>query len=547
MARKAGSAGIVAFALALALGLPAVAAADDAFVDADTGSDSNPCTEDEPCASIHVGIAAAGPSDTVHVDPGSYNVGIQVDDGISVVADPFADGVGQVSLNGGGFPAVEVLAGGAGTIRGLSITSTTNPVIDVSGAVTLTGNRVLVPTLGTTGIGVSALPADAVVIDDNDFFGGGANQRAIEAEGADLTISGNRIGDTGNRFNGGVFVEATTDAEIVGNQFRGMVQHMANSGQAIYIQDATATIVANSVRESVPGTVIPITLNEVAGGVATGASLQRNELYGQGLGVGVIVNDTAGVVTLDGDLITGFSQGLDAEDAGADSATDADVSVTGATLWENSVADIAIEGSDLSLDSTIMSIGVQEAGTVSCTITFSRASADVPSASGCADVQTVAGPQFVDPAPVSGDPDLHLTAGSPMLDAGNPAAPTGTLLDIDGLPRLADGDQLCPQELRRDIGADEFGDLLDCDPPQTRVKGKKRSKKPRVRFRLRSDEPGSTFRCKLDSKPYRNCRARYRTPRLEPGKHKLKVKATDAAGNQDPTAAVKRFRVLDPN
>jgi hypothetical protein len=55
-------------------------------------------------------------------------------------------------------------------------------------------------------------------------------------------------------------------------------------------------------------------------------------------------------------------------------------------------------------------------------------------------------PLFVDPAA-----DFHLAAGSPLIDAGDPAAAGG--LDFDGLPLLADGngDGL----VRRDMGAFE--------------------------------------------------------------------------------------------
>ena len=100
-----------------------------------------------------------------------------------------------------------------------------------------------------------------------------------------------------------------------------------------------------------------------------------------------------------------------------------------------------------------------------------------------------------------GEPDLHLTAGSPMIDAGDPAAPAADALDIDGDPRALDGDEECPEERARDIGADEFGALLDCDPPETRIKGKKKTTKERAKFKLRSDEADSTFRCKLDKAP----------------------------------------------
>jgi hypothetical protein len=60
----------------------------------------------------------------------------------------------------------------------------------------------------------------------------------------------------------------------------------------------------------------------------------------------------------------------------------------------------------------------------------------------------------------------------------------------------------------------------------------KRLYKPRVKFKFRSTEPGSTFQCRLDNLPWRSCRSPFRwTVKL--GKHRLAVRAVDAAGNQD--------------
>jgi hypothetical protein len=89
---------------------------------------------------------------------------------------------------------------------------------------------------------------------------------------------------------------------------------------------------------------------------------------------------------------------------------------------------------------------------------------------------------------------------------------------------------------------------VDTTAPETTVKGRKRfvtrRKVARVRFLLGASEPGSTFQCKVDRRPFRTCAPAYRTPKLKPGKHLVRVRATDASGNADATPAVKRFRVL---
>jgi Ca2+-binding RTX toxin-like protein len=64
----------------------------------------------------------------------------------------------------------------------------------------------------------------------------------------------------------------------------------------------------------------------------------------------------------------------------------------------------------------------------------------------------------------------------------------------------------------------------------------------RVAFRFSSNEPGSSFRCKLDRKPYRGCTSP-RVYNVKAGRHVLRVVAIDAAGNADHTPAVFRFQV----
>jgi hypothetical protein len=86
----------------------------------------------------------------------------------------------------------------------------------------------------------------------------------------------------------------------------------------------------------------------------------------------------------------------------------------------------------------------------------------------------------------------------------------------------------------------------DTDPPQTEIDAQPRNRTAaaRVTYRFSADEPGSTFECKLDRKRFRPCDSPRRL-RVDDGKHKFRVRATDAAGNTDPSAAKDRFRVTD--
>ena len=58
-----------------------------------------------------------------------------------------------------------------------------------------------------------------------------------------------------------------------------------------------------------------------------------------------------------------------------------------------------------------------------------------------------------------------------------------------------------------------------------------------------SSEAGSSYKCKLDKAKYKSCHSPKTFRHLDEGKHKVKVLATDAAGNTDPTAAVKKFKI----
>ncbi|MDX6581809.1 MAG: TolB protein [Solirubrobacterales bacterium] len=90
------------------------------------------------------------------------------------------------------------------------------------------------------------------------------------------------------------------------------------------------------------------------------------------------------------------------------------------------------------------------------------------------------------------------------------------------------------------------GQAVDRSPPETTItKGPKpESKRTTARFRFSSSEPGSSFRCRLDGRPLKPCESPREYRRLDVGRHRFAVEATDAAGNRDPSPAKARFRVL---
>ena len=82
------------------------------------------------------------------------------------------------------------------------------------------------------------------------------------------------------------------------------------------------------------------------------------------------------------------------------------------------------------------------------------------------------------------------------------------------------------------------GSCADVDPPETAIAKhpKKSSSSRRAKFRFSADEPGSTFECRLDKRPFKPCLSPFkRTVAL--GRHNFRVRSTDAGGNRDSTAA----------
>lgn len=62
-------------------------------------------------------------------------------------------------------------------------------------------------------------------------------------------------------------------------------------------------------------------------------------------------------------------------------------------------------------------------------------------------------------------------------------------------------------------------------------------------FGFDSDEPGSSFECRIDSDPFAPCSAPFTSASLPDGAHTFEVRAIDQAGNADPTPPTRSFTV----
>jgi len=152
----------------------------------------------------------------------------------------------------------------------------------------------------------------------------------------------------------------------------------------------------------------------------------------------------------------------------------------------------------------------------------------------------------------SSTPNASYEFWASRLEDRGPPTPPFFISPFEGIELLVNAD------IEPDADADGFGDesqdqcptdpatQTECDPPETRItKGApNKTKKHTVKFKFKSSEPGSSFECKLDKKPFKPCKSPKKLKRLKKGKHKFKVRAIDPAGNTDPSPAKDKFKVV---
>lgn len=86
----------------------------------------------------------------------------------------------------------------------------------------------------------------------------------------------------------------------------------------------------------------------------------------------------------------------------------------------------------------------------------------------------------------------------------------------------------------------------DTIAPETTITKKPaaKTKRKKATFEFSSSEAGSSFQCQLDGKGFKPCTSPLTTAKLKKGKHSFEVKATDAAGNTDATAASASWKIV---
>ena len=88
-------------------------------------------------------------------------------------------------------------------------------------------------------------------------------------------------------------------------------------------------------------------------------------------------------------------------------------------------------------------------------------------------------------------------------------------------------------------GSDDVSRMLNTTPPDTSIAsgppGVTNDRSPS--FGLGADEPGASFECRVDDAPFADCGQTFTTADLDDGPRVFEARATDPAGNTDPTPA----------
>jgi len=168
--------------------------------------------------------------------------------------------------------------------------------------------------------------------------------------------------------------------------------------------------------------------------------------------------------------------------------------------------------------------------------------------------QDSGGPADIRTAYTNDGTDEFALAVDPLVDERAPAfSPDGTKVVYStptGLVLAASGGAGArPLPTPGAFGATDpdwaVGSARDSTAPQTTIdRGPpRRTRKRSARFRFSSNEPGSSFECRLDRRDFSPCESPLEFDRLRRGRHRFEVRALDPAGNRDPSPAVARFKV----
>jgi subtilisin family serine protease len=160
------------------------------------------------------------------------------------------------------------------------------------------------------------------------------------------------------------------------------------------------------------------------------------------------------------------------------------------------------------------------------------------------------------PRPLSNNrsPRIGFTANRPVsfacsFDGAEPLPCTSPFTPLDPLADGVHGFAVRGEDLAGKVGVSETVSFtIDTVPPRTsfsirpRKTLRTRTRRAKAVFGFVSNEPGSTFTCRIDGGLIRFCPPRF-VKRFREGRHVMRAMAVDAAGNVDRTPATFRFKV----
>jgi hypothetical protein len=322
------------------------------------------------------------------------------------------------------------------------------------------------------------------------------------------------------------------------------------SGNTATATDGTTQTVAQEAGVAAFDTAL-IERSTISGNVATATST-GTQVVAQGGGL-VLFGDTATVdrSTISGNAASasnGASQTV-AQGGGVEGFEG--ILITGSTITGNSATSTQIvKGANLLGETTIRDTIVSnpQGGTSSCSGAQISAGFNIDDGTSCGFSQpsdlASTNPGINTALAANGGSTLThaLLPGSVAIDRGNAF---GATTDQRGSKRPSDFSAIMnfPGGDGSDIGAYEEQDLT---APDTRIdKGPPRKTRKRfATFLFSSNEPGVSFQCSLDGKPFGACTSPLTLRKLKRGKtHTFQVRALDAAGNLDASPAAKKWRV----
>jgi hypothetical protein len=210
-------------------------------------------------------------------------------------------------------------------------------------------------------------------------------------------------------------------------------------------------------------------------------------------------------------------------------------------------AQVGVDKTGTAGDWIVQILGVDGTGTPTNTVLASTSVSDATVASGFTTIPT----SFPMPATVSAGQQYAVEFSRPtsdttgVLERGSNACP-GAIFAADVAPNPFSSAGETNNDMVFSVFVTPPPPSTDTTPPQTTL-GKHlghKTSETTAKFTFSSDEPGTSFECKLDKKAFQLCASPKKYRHLNLGKHLFQVKSIDVSGNVDASPATFKWKVL---